>query len=223
MLIEQVHPWGVSITEATEIQRRLRERVSLVDRFGEIRLIAGVDVSVGSGSNVGYSAVVVVSFPDFEPVEIARASRELEFPYVPGYLSFREAPVVLDAFAKLKSEPDVIIVDGQGIAHPRGLGIATHLGVLLDAPTIGCGKSHLYGRYDEPAQERGSVSPLLDRSGMRIGSVVRTRAGTKPLFISPGHKMSIDSATRIILDCAPKYRLPEPIRLAHKTAGGHGV
>jgi deoxyribonuclease V len=216
---QEVHPWKVSIAEAVGIQGDLRGQVSLVDGFSRLSLVGGVDVSVPVGASEGHSAVVVMSFPGFDTVEIARGSRHLDFPYVPGFLSFREMPVVLEAFDHLECAPDVIIVDGQGIAHPRGLGIAAHLGLILDVPTIGCAKSHLYGYYEEPGSERGAVTPLLDRHDNLIGNVVRTRTNTKPVFISPGHKVSFESAVRIVLDCAPKYRLPEPIRAAHRSAG----
>ncbi|MHB1001889.1 MAG: deoxyribonuclease V [Armatimonadota bacterium] len=219
MLPRQQHQWNVSLTKAAEIQKRLRDSVSLQDDFPEIRAIAGVDVSVPSGADIVRSAVVILSFPDFELIEVKRAVRDLEFPYVPGFLSFREVPVILDSFEQIQNIPDITIIDGQGIAHPRGLGIAAHLGVLLDIASIGCAKSHLYGKFDEPSLERGSSSLLLDRSGKQIGTVLRTRTGTKPVFISPGHKVSFESSVKIILECSPRYRLPEPVRYAHKLAG----
>lgn len=219
MRFRQLHPWDVSIEHAAEIQRDLRRRVSLVDGFGEIRAVAGVDVSVLSGAKEGRAAVVVMSYPEFDVVEVRRAARALTFPYIPGFLSFRETPVILAAFEEIEHVPDVVIVDGHGIAHPRGFGIAAHLGVLLDTPTIGCAKSRLFGVYEEPESERGSSAPLLNEKGEQIGNVVRTRPGTKPVFASPGHLISFESAVRVILDCSPNYRLPEPIRAAHRLAG----
>jgi len=218
--VPEHHVWNLSIKEAAEVQRNLRSRVSLEDGFGEIRLIAGVDVGVPAKTNEGHSVVVVLTYPGFEIVEVQRAAEELQFPYIPGFLSFREAPVILKAFEKLEVVPDIVMVDGQGIAHPRGLGIAAHLGVILDLPTIGCAKSHLFGRYTEPGIERGSVSMVADRQGGQIGDVVRTRSGVKPVFVSPGNKISFSSAVKVVLDCAVKYRLPEPTRIAHKLASG---
>jgi len=223
MEFRNLHPWDVSIEDAAEIQLDLRRRVSLVDGFDRIRLVAGVDVSVPSGIHEGRAAVAVLSFPDFELTELRRATRKLTMPYIPGFLSFRETPVILAAFREVERVPDVIIADGQGIAHPRGLGIAAHLGLLLDTPTIGCAKSHLFGIYEEPGPERGSSTPLLDKEGNQVGSVVRTRTGAKPVFVSPGHKMNFESAVRIVLECTPKYRIPEPIRAAHQLAGQPAV
>lgn len=219
MEYRNLHPWNVSIEDAVQIQKELRHKVSLIDDFGEIKLVAGVDVSVPSGTSVGRAAVVILTFPEFELIESRTSELPLPFPYIPGFLSFREVPVILPAIKALENIPDVLIVDGQGIAHPRGLGIAAHLGLFLDLPTIGCAKSHLYGKYTEPGIERGSTSPMLSNSDERIGDVVRTRTGVSPVYISPGNRISFDSAVKIILDCSPKYRLPEPIRAAHKTAG----
>ncbi|MCL6519353.1 MAG: deoxyribonuclease V [Armatimonadetes bacterium] len=214
----ELHKWEVSVGEAVEIQHSLKSRVSLEDGFLDLNLIAGVDMSISKASQQGHAAVVVLSFPDLNLVEVRQATRKLQFPYVPGFLSFRESPVILQAFLAIEHVPDVVIVDGQGIAHPRGFGIASHLGVLLDIPTIGCAKSYLYGVYEEPGLERGSSTPLFDLDGRQIGNVVRTRTGVKPVFVSPGHKISFDSAVKIVLDCAPQYRLPEPIRVAHRFA-----
>jgi len=219
MEFRNLHPWDVSIEDAAEIQRDLRRRVSLVDGFGQIRLVAGVDVGIHGGAREGHAAVAVLSFPGFGLVELRRATSKLTMPYIPGFLSFRETPVILAAFREVEHVPDVIIVDGQGIAHPRGFGIAAHLGLLLDVPTIGCAKSHLFGVYEEPGLERGSSTPLLDKEGNQVGNVVRTRTGAKPVFVSPGHKVSFESAVRIVLDCTPEYRIPEPVRAAHRLAG----
>lgn len=215
----QLHPWNVSVAEAAEIQRSLRSRVSLVGEFDEPRLVAGVDISVPRGSSTGRAAVVILSYPDLELVEVRHAVRPLEMPYIPGYLSFRETPIALDAFERVRNEPDIVLVDGQGIAHPRGLGIASHLGLVLDKQTVGCAKSRLTGRYTEPGIEKGSVSPLVDSGGNRIGDVVRTRTGVKPLFISPGHRIGFEGAVEAVLRCTTTYRLPEPTRIAHVMAG----
>lgn len=214
-----MHPWNVSVQEAAKIQLEMRGYLSLEDEFTGPKLVAGIDVGIPAGTNTGHAVVVVLSFPDFEIVEVQHGVRELEFPYIPGFLTFREAPVVLSALEKVKNIPDIIIVDGQGIAHPRRLGLAAHLGVLLDHATIGCAKSLLYGTCEEPDNERGSVTTIVDSSGEQIGNVVRTRRSTRPVYISPGNKVSFDSAVRVVLDCAPKYRLPEPTRIAHRLAG----
>ncbi len=211
----QLHSWNVSIREATDIQRDLRGRVSLLGEFEEPRLVAGVDISVPRGAASGRAAVVILSYPELSVVEVRHAIRPLDMPYVPGFLSFRESPIILDAFDRVRHEPDIVLVDGQGIAHPRGLGIASHLGLLLDKQTVGCAKSRLVGKSEEPGEERGSVSPLVDNSGARIGDVVRTKTGVKPLFVSPGHKISFEGAVHAVLRCTTLYRLPEPTRMAH--------
>ena len=181
-----------------------------------VRLVAGVDVSVKGDQS--HAAVVVATYPDFTPVETRLAQCATPFPYVPGLLSFREGPVLEEAFAALDAEPDVFLVDGMGIAHPRRMGIAAHLGLWLEKPTVGVGKTRLVGRHGPLAAEKGAHVPLVDR-GETIGAVVRTRAGTNPLYISPGHRADIPTAVELVLRCCGKYRLPEPIRLAHKAAG----
>ncbi|MHB0913354.1 MAG: deoxyribonuclease V [Armatimonadota bacterium] len=216
MQIKDLHPWNVSVAEAAKIQLELRGQVSLDDEFGELRFVAGVDVS--ARGDEGRAAVVILTFPGLEIVETATHAGPLPFPYIPGFLSFREAPLALAAFEKIERVPDMVIVDGQGIAHPRGLGIASHLGLFLDLPTIGCAKSRLVGTYEEPGRGKGSRSELLGREG-RIGSVLRTRTGATPVFVSPGHKVGFDSSDRIVLACTTKYRLPEPTRDAHRLAG----
>jgi deoxyribonuclease V len=218
MKIQQLHPWNVSGKEAAQIQRDLRDKVVLRDDFGPVHLVAGIDVGIPAGTNTGNAVVVILSYPDLQIMEVQRASRTLEIPYIPGFLSFREAPVILDAMEKVENVPDIIIEDGQGIAHPRGLGIAAHVGVILNIPSIGCAKSHLFGKYVEPGPERGDATPLLGRDGEQVGTVLRTRKGIKPVFISPGNRIGFESSVRWILDLAPKYRLPEPIRAAHRLA-----
>jgi deoxyribonuclease V len=159
--------------------------------------------------------VVVHSFPSLQPQAIATASLEVDFPYIPGLLSFRELPVILQALEKLPQSPDLLLVDGQGIAHPRGLGLASHLGLWLDLPTIGCAKSRLYGEHGEVGEKKGESVPLKNKGGATIGCVLRSRDRIKPLYISPGHRISVKSAAAIVLACCDKYRLPEPIRAAH--------
>ncbi len=211
------HPWDVSTDEAVEIQRSLPERVVVEPFDRRPDVVAGVDVSVKDRQ--ARSAVVPLSFPDLEPLEAATAERPATFPYVPGLLAFREGPVVLEALEQLTVQSDVLIFDAHGLAHPRRMGLATHLGVLLDHPSIGCAKSRLCGEYEEPGEEKGSWTPLRDGTEV-IGAVVRTRDGVRPVFVSIGHRVDLESAVSLVLDCAPRYRLPETTRWAHRVAGG---
>jgi deoxyribonuclease V len=210
------HRWDVTPEEAIEIQQQLRGRVQLTNGFdpAKVRTIAGIDASYRDMSR---AAVVVLSFPELHVVDSAIAVRATTFPYVPGLLSFREAPAVLDAMEKLSVRPNLIMCDGQGIAHPRRLGIASHLGVYLDLPSIGCAKSRLVGVFKEPGQEPGDRSPLRDR-GELVGMVLRSKPRTNPLFISPGHKIDVETAVEFVVRCLRGYRLPEPTRAAHNLA-----
>jgi deoxyribonuclease V len=215
-----LHRWDVSPVEAIEIQNRLRRQLLLDQAPAEIRTVAGVDVSNEIGSNRLFAAVVVLDLRHPQPkgfpiLEMATASLEVAFPYLPGLLSFREIPVVLKAWEKLQIRPDCLMVDGQGIAHPRRIGIASHLGLLVDLPSIGCGKTRLIGTHREPGPLRGDWSPLIDR-GETIGAVLRTRDHVAPVFISPGHRMTLDRAIEIALASQLRYRLPEPTRMAHQ-------
>lgn len=218
MRLNHRHSWSLAPREAIALQEQLRREV-VADRpidLEAIRLVAGVDVSVKEDRS--QAAVVVATFPDFEPVETALAEGPTPFPYIPGLLSFREGPVLVEAFEKLRSEPDLFLFDGMGIAHPRRIGIASHLGLWLERPTVGCGKTLLTGRYRDLALDKGAEAPLRDR-GETIGVALRTRTGKNPMFISPGHLADIPTAAEAVLRCSPRYRLPEPIRLAHKAAG----
>jgi len=210
-----LHSWAVSPAEARELQKALAERVDVSTPLGPWETIAAADVSYNKYSEWLYAAVVVVRAGTFELVERVGIVGKATFPYVPGLLSFREAPVVLEAFRKLKSRPDVVLCDGQGTAHPRRLGIACHLGLWLELPTIGCAKSLLCGKYDEPGPERGDRSPLVDR-GEVVGAVVRSRSRVSPLYVSPGHRCDLESAVAVTLATSLKYRLPVPARLAHE-------
>jgi deoxyribonuclease V len=198
-----------TVAEARDVQERLRDRVI---RKGSPRwkLVAGVDASYRG--DLGRAAVVVLD-REFRLVEEAVAHGPISFPYVPGYLSFREIPLLLTAWSRLRAKPDLVIVDGQGLAHPRRLGVASHLGVVLDLPTIGCAKSRLIGTYDEPAPARGARSPLKDGKET-IGAALRTRTGTNVVYVSTGHRVSLAAAVTAVLACATRYRLPEPQRLA---------
>ncbi len=214
MMIKDLHPWEVSPKEAVGIQTSLRERVRLTPLASPPSTVAGVDVSYDRGSDHFFAAVVVMTFPELHVVEETSEEGRVTFPYVPGLLSFREGPVVLKALRKLDAVPDVIIFDGQGIAHPRGLGIASHMGLFLGIPTVGCAKTKLCGFYDEPGMERGDYSPLI-LNGKQVGVVLRTKRGVKPLFVSPGHLIDVRGGLEIVLSCCRRYRLPEPTRQAH--------
>ena len=214
------HPWGVSPAEAREIQRRLQGRV-LVQPFAlQPEVVAGVDVSIKDER--ARAAVVLLSYPDLVPFQSAVADMPVSFPYVPGLLAFREGPVVLAALEQLTRRPDVLMFDAQGLAHPRRMGLATHLGVLLDMPAVGCAKSLLCGRYAEPGERKGNWTPLLDGDEV-IGAVVRTRDGVQPVFVSVGHRVDLEAAIALALNCTTRYRLPEPTRWAHLVAGGQSL
>ncbi len=211
-----MHPWDVTEAEAIAIQQQLRGQVlrSGSLRMEDVRTVAGIDASY---KEIGQAAIVVLSFPDMTVVEQVTATRSSVFPYIPGLLSFREGPAVLDAMAKLTTTPDVLVFDGQGIAHPRRLGIAAHMGVVLGRPSIGCAKSRLVGQYTEPCPNAGDQSPLYDR-GEQIGVVLRSKPHTNPLFVSTGHLIDLDVAMAVLLRCFRGYRLPEPTRQADRLA-----
>ncbi|MET0100758.1 MAG: deoxyribonuclease V [Sedimenticola sp.] len=218
-MFEKLHPWDVSPGEAREIQQQLRGRVITSDRLGKVRHVAGVDVGFEENGRISRAAVVLLSFPGLQPEASAIARRPTRFPYVPGLLSFREIPAVLDALEKLERLPDLLLCDGQGIAHPRRFGIACHLGLLTDIPAIGVAKSRLTGTHGELPPGKGSWVPLMD-GDERIGAVLRSRSNVSPLYISPGHKISLETAIDYVLACTPKYRLPETTRRAHRLASG---
>lgn len=206
--------WSGSVAEARALQEQLRAQVEERDRLVVPRTVAGVDVSYDRGKPDLFAAVVVLDADTLEVVEVASERQPARFPYVPGYLSFRELPALLDAWRKLRRRPDLVICDGHGRAHPRRFGLACHLGVALDVPSIGCAKSRLVGTHRAPGPRRGSSTRLL-HDGEVIGRVLRTREGTRPIFASVGHRVSLASAERWLLRLAPRYRLPEPIRAAH--------
>jgi deoxyribonuclease V len=210
--------WPKTLQEAQEVQQQLRGQVIARDELGPVRLIAGVDA--GYEGEEAKAAVVLLAYPSLEPVEYTMARRPVLFPYVPGFLSFRETPAVMAALAQLKARPDLILCDGQGIAHPRRFGIACHIGVLSGLPTVGCAKSILVGRHDPLPDVRGAQVPLLHK-GEPIGVALRTREKVKPLYISIGHKISLPTALEYVMSCVTKYRLPEPTRAADALAS-HG-
>ena len=213
-----LHEWNLQPEAAIALQRTLASRIIRTDDFtGEIRHIAGVDMAINENNGMARAAVVLLTYPELAIVERHVYEEPVRMPYIPGLLSFREIPCILGAFAHLKQQPQLIMVDGQGIAHPRRLGIAAHLGLWLDLPTIGCAKSLLTGRYNEKAlgEEAGAWVPLTYRDET-IGAVVRTRSHVKPMIISLGHRISLESSIRYVLACSKGYRLPEPTRLADK-------
>ena len=214
--------WPETPTAAIALQQELRSQVRLQDDLPpQVQTVAGVDVGFENGGNTTRAAVVVLEFPSLQLVDFALEKRPTSFPYVPGLLSFREIPTILDALATLKTTPDLILCDGQGIAHPRRLGIACHLGLVIDRPTIGVAKSRLIGNHTELPPEKGAWVPLLD-NGETIGAVLRSRTNTNPLFISPGHRITLATALEYVLRCTPKYRLPETTRLADRLASDRG-
>ncbi len=218
MHISHLHDWNLTPQAAIALQKRLATQIIAgpplaLDR---VRLVAGVDVGVKD--NISQAAVIVVTFPELALVETVTVAQPTPFPYIPGLLTFREGPVLEEAFKRLQAEPDVFLFDGMGIMHPRRLGIAAHMGLWLDRPTVGCGKTHFVGTYSAPDNTRGARSPV-QHHGELIGVVLRTRVGVKPVYISSGHRIDLDSAVALTLACTPRYRLPEPIRMAHRAAG----
>jgi deoxyribonuclease V len=209
---------GYLTARSIELQKKLAEKVIDTEPLdlNMIRLVAGVDVSVKN--NISNAAVVVLSYPELEPIETVTAQILTPFPYIPGLLSFREGEVLVQAFEKLQNVPDVFLFDGMGKIHPRRIGIASHLGLWLNKPTIGCGKSYFLGTFEAVESERGSMSALMHK-GEQLGVVLRTRSNVKPIYISVGHLADLETAITLTINCTPKYRLPRPIRFAHNTAG----
>jgi deoxyribonuclease V len=217
MKINRHHDWPLTAEDAIAIQNQLRSQVITEDQLGDVQYVAGVDLGFEEDGAISRAAVAVLSFPDLQLQEKAIAKRPTTFPYIPGFLSFREIPAILDALETVSITPDLIVCDGQGIAHPRRLGIACHLGVLIDIPTIGAAKSLLVGKHEEVPVEKGNWQPLRYR-GAVVGAVLRSRTGVKPLYISPGHRISLPTAIDYVLRCTTKYRLPETTRWADKLA-----
>lgn len=222
MKIVQRHPWNISPAEAIAIQQQLRDEVAREDRLGPVRHVAGVDVGFEEGGGITRAAVAVLGFPSLERVDHAIFRAPTRFPYVPGLLSFREVPAVIGALEKLTVIPDLLLCDGQGIAHPRRFGIASHLGLLCGIPSIGVAKTRLIGEPAEPPDRRGASVPLLDH-GETIGAILRSRPGVKPLYISIGHRICLATALDYVMACVTRYRLPETTRWAHRLASGPAV
>lgn len=211
------HSWEISPQEAYALQRELSTQVECRPRLGPVHSVAGIDVSLRG--DVARAAVVVLEFDGLAPVAYATATRPITFPYVPGLLSFREGPAILDALEQLNVLPDLLIFDGQGRAHPRRVGIASHIGLLADLPAIGCAKSRLCGQHDEPGLDAGSYVPLLDKGDV-VGAVLRTRRSVKPVYVSIGHRVDLATSIKYVLACCRGYRLPETTRWAHRVAAG---
>lgn len=212
--LRRVNRWDVDYRAAVAIQERLRTRVIRTGGPGRVKRVAGADVSYAKGDDRFYAAVVVLSFPELEVIEEVAAFGAVDFPYIPGLLTFREGPILEQAFARLKTVPDLVLLDGQGVAHPRGLGLAAHMGLIVDVPSIGVAKTRLCGEYREPRNAAGS-STTMTYNGAIIGKVVRTRADVRPVFVSIGHRISLASAVAWTLKTCRGCRLPEPTRRAH--------
>jgi deoxyribonuclease V len=209
------HAWDVSPKRAIQIQNELRCKVAVEKCASAIHFVAGADICLDGEKKKGFAGVIVYKFPELEEVERQWAERSLSFPYIPGLLAFREAPILLEAFAKIRTEPDVVVFDGQGIAHPRRFGIASHMGVIIDKPTVGCAKSLLTGTYSEPGERAGDWSHLMDGEEV-IGIVLRSRDRVNPIFVSVGHKIDLDGCRRVILQCCDGVRIPKPTREADR-------
>ncbi|MBW8686909.1 deoxyribonuclease V [Chitinophaga rhizophila] len=205
---------NLKVTAATEIQNNLRENIIVKPREFPINIIAGADISFNKFSTTVYAGVILLQFPELVPVGYSVIKKEVLFPYVPGYLAFREVPALMEAWDNLPQKPDLLVVDGHGIAHPRRMGIAAHFGVVAGTPTVGCAKKVLCGQFEEPASIKGSHSPLIFKNEV-VGAALRTKNAVKPVFVSPGHLMDVPSTIDIISQCIGRYRLPEPTRMAH--------
>jgi deoxyribonuclease V len=217
MPFPSLHPWQVTPQEAIAIQESLRSQVIREDHFAPLQSVAGVDVGFEEGGTITRAAVVVLSYPSLAPLETSVFRCPTAFPYVPGLLSFREAPAVLEALDRLSALPDLLICDGQGLAHPRRFGLACHLGLCAGLPSIGAAKSRLIGQHAPVGEQRGDWQPLLDADEV-IGAALRTRPTARPLYVSIGHRFSLETAVRLVLSCTQAYRLPEPTRRAHHLA-----
>jgi deoxyribonuclease V len=219
---QNLHGWQINVAEAKQIQLELANQVSRQSETIKLRFVLGVDISAPDSRGIARAAAVILSYPELQVAEVKTAEDKLNFPYIPGLLSFREAPLVLDACRKLSINPDLIVADGQGIAHPRRFGIASHLGLLLDMPSIGCAKSRLCGTHSPVTAEIGDYAEIMD-NGEIIGVALRSKAGTNPIYISIGHRIDLPTAIHWVMECCRGYRLPEPSRLAHLAASGKSM
>ncbi len=222
MKIKDLNSWQVSPAEAIEIQKDLVKRIQKKGIIKKVKYIAGMDISIGRSGERATAAIVILKYPELEKVALAIEQGELTFPYIPGLLSFREAPLLIKAAEKLSIEPDLIMVDGQGIAHPRRMGLASHIGMIFGRPTIGCAKTLLCGDYEQPGSEPGNYNEIVDSDEV-IGVALRTKQNVKPVFVSIGHMIELEEAIKWTMNTCRGYRLPEPVRLAHIEAGkGYG-
>jgi deoxyribonuclease V len=210
-----LHSWNVSVEQAVRIQKVLKERIILKNSFSKVKTIGGGDVAYLRNGNLLFCAIVVLSFPDMEIFDTATADGKISFPYIPGLLGFREGPILIKTFQKLRLKPDVMIYDGQGIAHPRGMGLASHMGLWLDLPSIGCAKTPLLDEFISPGPLKGNFG-WIRRKGKKVGAVLRTRENVKPLFVSPGHRVDLSTSIQLILETCKGYRFSEPLREAHQ-------
>ena len=215
--MKPLHTWDVSIDQAICIQEELRNRIVLQKTFAEVKTIGGGDVAYSKTKNLLFGAIVVLSFPEMEMVDRVAASGKITFPYISSFFSFREGPILIKTFQKLRVEPDVMIYDGQGIAHPRGVGLASHMGLWFDIPSIGCAKTPLLHEYILPRPTRGSFESVR-RNGKVAGAVLRTRDNVKPLFVSPGHRIDLRTSIQLVLTTCQRFRIPEPLRKAHQAS-----
>jgi len=215
--MKPLHSWDVSLEEAVQIQEALQEQIILTKTFSRVKTIGGGDVAYSKEENLLYGAIVVLSFPEMEILDTATADGKIPFPYISSLLSFREGPILIKVFQKLKLKPGVIIFDGQGIAHPRGMGLASHMGLWLDLPSIGCAKTPLLDDFISPAPLKGSFK-WIRREGEKVGAVLRTREKVRPLFVSPGHRIDLLTSVQLILESCKGYRFPEPLRKAHQAS-----
>ena len=220
--VHQLHSWQISIAQAQQIQQKLASQVSKESEVVNPRFIAGADISAPDSKGIARAAAIVLSYPELNVIEVKTAENKFNFPYIPGLLSFRESPLVLAACEKLTTNPNLLLVDGQGIAHPRRFGLASHLGLLLNIPTIGCAKSRLCGTHKPLTNEAGVYTNRTD-NGEIIGVALRTKAGVNPIYISIGHKIDLPTAIHWVMKSCRNYRLPEPSRLAHLAAGGKSL
>ncbi len=212
--IQQLHRWDVTPKEAIEIQQQLRSKLIIASLEAELQYVAGCDISYDKGSDVFYAGIVVLKLPELTEVAQATTVARVKFPYIPGLLSFRESPALLEAWEKLTVQPDLVMIDGQGYAHPRRFGIASHFGVLINLPTIGCAKTLLTGKFEEPESKAGSYSLLVDKDEV-VGAALRTQDGVSPVFVSIGHRINLESTIDVVMRCTKEYRIPEPTRQAH--------
>jgi deoxyribonuclease V len=213
--MKPLHSWKVSEKEAIRIQEALRDRIILKNTLLKVRTIGGGDVAYSKNENHLFGAIVILSFPEMEILDIATTDGKIPFPYIPTLLSFREGPVLIKTFKKLKIKPDVLIFDGQGIAHPKGMGLASHMGLWLDLPSIGCAKTPLLDEFISPGPLKGSFE-WIRKEREKVGAVLRTKEKVKPLFISPGHRIDLMTSIQLILESCRGFRFPEPIRKAHQ-------